>query len=182
MTTKISDVQPEQGPVPSDLSALADQLVASARTHGVELTGSGGLLTGLTKQVLETALDVELSEHLGHDRGERSGTGNVRNGSSQKTVRTDVGEVRITVPRDRAGTFTPAVVPKHSRRLAGFDDAVLSLYAKGMTTGDVANHLADICGTEVSRDLVSRVTDAVITDMQDWQSRPLETARSIRSC
>ncbi|HZC53106.1 MAG TPA: IS256 family transposase [Mycobacterium sp.] len=174
MTTKITAVQPEERPAQPDLSALADQLVAAARTQGVELTGPGGLLTGLTKQVLETALDVELSEHLGHDRGERSGTGNVRNGSTQKTVRTDVGEVRLTVPRDRAGTFAPAVVPKHSRRLAGFDDAVLSLYAKGMTTGDIANHLADIYGTEVSRDLVSRVTDAVINDMQEWQSRPLD--------
>jgi transposase-like protein len=83
-------------------------------------------------------------------------------------------EVRLSVPRDRAGTFAPTVVPKHSRRLAGFDDAVLSLYAKGMTTGDIANHLANIYGTEVSRDLVSRVTDAVIEDMQQWQSRPLD--------
>jgi transposase-like protein len=98
----------------------------------------------------------------------------VRNGSSGKTVRTDVGEVRISVPRDRAGTFSPAVVPKHARRLTGFDDAVLSLYAKGMTTGDITNHLADVYGSEVSRDLVSRVTDAVITDMQEWQSRPLD--------
>ena len=104
MTTKITDVQQDDGSATPDLSALADRLVAAARTQGVELTGPGGLLTGLTKQVLETALDVELSEHLGHDRGERSGSGNVRNGSSQKTVRTDVGEVRLTVPRDRAGT------------------------------------------------------------------------------
>ena len=177
MTTKITDVQQDDGSATPDLSALADRLVAAARTQGVELTGPGGLLTGLTKQVLETALDVELSEHLGHDRGERSGSGNVRNGSSQKTVRTDVGEVRLTVPRDRAGTFTPAVVPKHSRRLAGFDDAVLSLYAKGMTTGDIANHLADIYGTEVSRDLVSRVTDAVVEQMQQWQSRPLDHSK-----
>jgi transposase-like protein len=125
--------------------------------------------------VLEAALGAELDEHLGHERGERSGTGNVRNGSSAKTVRTDVGEVRIGVPRDRAGTFTPTVVPKHSRRLTGFDDAVLSLYAKGMTTGDIANHLADIYGTEVSRDLVSRVTDAIVEDMQQWQSRPLDS-------
>jgi putative transposase len=174
MTTKITDVQSDDGSATTDLSALADQLVAAAGTQGVELTGPGGLLTGLTKQVLETALDVELSEHLGHDRGERSGTGNVRNGSTQKTVRTDVGEVRIAVPRDRAGSFTPAVVPKHARRLTGFDDAVLSLYAKGMTTGDIANHLADVYGTEVSRDLVSRVTDAVVNDMQEWQSRPLD--------
>ena len=174
MTTKMSDVEPAEGPVQPDLSALAEQLVAAARTRGVELTGPGGLLTGLTRQVLESALGAELDEHLGHERGERSGTGNVRNGSSHKTVRTDVGEVRLSVPRDRAGTFAPTVVPKHSRRLAGFDDAVLSLYAKGMTTGDIANHLADIYGTEVSRDLVSRVTDAVIEDMQQWQSRPLD--------
>ena len=170
----ITDVQDERLPVEPDLSALAEQLVGAARTRGVELTGPGGLLTGLTKRVLETALDVELSEHLGHDKGERSGSGNVRNGSSGKTVRTDVGEVRIAVPRDRTGTFTPMVVPKHTRRLTGFDDAVLSLYAKGLTTGDIANHLADIYGTEVSRDLVSRVTDAVISDMQEWQSRPLD--------
>ena len=177
MTTRITDVQRDELATAPDLSALAEQLVAAARTQGVELTGPGGLLTGLTKQVLETALDVELSEHLGHDRHERSGSGNVRNGSTQKTIRTDVGEVRITVPRDRAATFTPTVVPKHSRRLAGFDDAVLSLYAKGMTTGDIANHLADIYGTEVSRDLVSRVTDAVIEQMQQWQSRPLDSRR-----
>src|SRR6478609_4298058 len=177
MTTKMIGVEPAEGPVQPDLSAVAEQLVAAARTQGVELTGPGGLLTGLTRQVLETALGVELDEHLGHDRGERSGSGNVRNGSSGKTVRTDVGEVRISVPRDRAGTFAPTVVPKHSRRLAGFDDAVLSLYAKGMTTGDIANHLADIYGTEVSRDLVSRVTDAVIEDMQQWQSRPLDAWR-----
>src|SRR5256714_11682771 len=166
--------QASEGGSEPDLAGLADQLVAAARAQGVELTGPGGLLTGLTRQVLETALDVELSEHLGHERGERSGSGNVRNGGSAKTVRTDIGDVRITVPRDRAGTFAPAVVPKHTRRLAGFDEAVLSLYAKGLTTGDIANHLADIYGTQVSRDLVSRVTDAVVEQMAQWQSRPLD--------
>jgi putative transposase len=124
MTTNMIDVQDEQRPAAPDLSALAEELVATARTRGVELTGPGGLLTGLTRQVLETALETELGEHLCHERGERSG-------SSQKTVRTDVSDGRISVPRDRAGTFTPEVVPKHSRRLGGFDDAVLSLYAKG---------------------------------------------------
>jgi putative transposase len=175
MTTRTTDGPPTVDVAAGDLSALADHLVAAARTQGVELTGPGGLLTGLTKQVLETALEVEMSEHLGHDRNERSAGGNVRNGSSPKTVRTDVGDVRIAVPRDRAGSFTPAVVPKHSRRLAGFDDAVLSLYAKGLTTGDITNHLADVYGTEVSRDLVSRVTDAVVEQMQQWQSRPLDS-------
>jgi putative transposase len=174
MTTEITKGQAAGEESTPDLSVVADQLVAAARRQGVELTGPGGLLTGLTKQVLETALDVELTEHLGHERNERSGSGNVRNGNSHKTVRTDVGDVRITVPRDRAGSFAPAVVPKHSRRLAGFDEAVLSLYPKGLTTGDITNHLADIYGSEVSRDLVSRVTDAVVEQMQQWQNRPLD--------
>jgi putative transposase len=174
MNTKMTDVPNGPEWEQPDLSALAGQLVKAARGGGVDLTGPGGLLTGLTKQVLETALGAELTEHLGHEQGERSGGGNVRNGTTPKTVRTDVGEVRIDVPRDRAGTFAPALVPKHSRRLAGFDDAVLSLYAKGMTTGDIVNHLADIYGTEVSRDLVSRVTGAVVSDMAEWQSRPLD--------
>ena len=158
------------------MAALAEGLVAAARSTGVQLTGPGGLLTGLTKRVLETALQVEMSEHLGYDRSDPSGygSGNSRNGVSPKTVQTDVGEVRLDIPRDRAGTFLPAVIPKHARRLAGFDDAVVSLYAKGMTTGDIANHLADIYGTEVSRELVSKVTDAVVGEMNEWQSRPLD--------
>jgi putative transposase len=172
VTTESIENDPQAvGRLPED---LAGQLVAAAKARGLALTGPGGLLTGLTKQVLETALEVEMTEHLGHDRGGRSGAGNVRNGSSGKTVRTDIGDVRITVPRDLAGSFTPVVIPKHARRLAGFDEAVLSLYAKGLTTGDIANHLADVYGSEVSRDLVSRVTDAVVEQMQSWQSRPLD--------
>lgn len=161
------------------LAVLAEGLVAAARAQGVQLTGPGGLLTGLTKQVLETALQVEMAEHLGYEPGDPSGygSGNSRNGTTAKTVRTDVGEVRIEVPRDRAGTFAPVVVGKHQRRLAGFDAAVLSLYAKGMTTGDIANHLGDIYGTDVSRELVSKVTDAVVADMTEWQSRPLDRGR-----
>ena len=158
------------------LALLAERLVDAARSSGVQLTGPGGLLTGLTKQVLETALQVEMADHLGYDRDDPSGrgSGNSRNGSTRKRVRTDIGEVDLQVPRDRAGTFAPVVVPKHVRRLAGFDEAVISLYAKGMTTGDIANHLADVYGTEVSRDLVSKVTDAVLTDMNAWASRPLD--------
>lgn len=158
------------------LAALAKGLVAAARTEGVELTGPGGLLAGLTRQVLETALEVEMTEHLGYDRHDQAGdnTGNSRNGMTEKTVRTELGDVRIKVPRDRAGTFTPAVVPKHTRRIAGFDEAVLSLYAKGMTTGDIANHLGDMYGSEVSRELVSKVTDSIVAEMTEWQSRPLD--------
>jgi putative transposase len=154
---------------------LAEQLVAQARAAGVSLTGPGGLLTGLTKQVLETALNTEMAEHLGHEHGEPAGgDGNVRNGYSAKTVRTEVGDVAIRVPRDRQGTFEPVMVPKHARHLSGFDEAVISLYAKGMTTGDIVNHLQDVYGSSVSKDLVSRVTDAVLEQMQAWQSRPLD--------
>jgi putative transposase len=162
---------------PPDMAALAEELVERARTDGVELTGPQGLLTALTRKVLSAALEVEMADHLGYDRHDPvgRGSGNSRNGTTSKSVRTDVGEVRIEVPRDRNGTFDPVVVPKRSRRLAGFDDAVLSLYAKGMTTGDIAAHLADIYGDQVSRSLVSRVTDAVVEDMQAWRSRPLNS-------
>lgn len=155
---------------------VAEVLLAAAREQGVSLTGPGGLLSGLTRQVLESALEAELTEHLGYGPGGVPGPGgNVRNGYSGKTLRTEIGDVRVRVPRDRAGSFEPLIVPKHSRRLAGFDEAVISLYAKGMTTGDIANHLADVYGSEVSKDLVSRVTDAVVEDMHTWQNRPLDS-------
>jgi transposase-like protein len=117
-----------------------------------------------------------MSQHLGYDRGDMAGRGspNSRNGSTPKTVRTEIGDVTLAVPRDRAGTFDPQIVRKHQRRLTGFDDAVISLYAKGMTTGDIAAHLAQVYDAEVSRDLVSRVTDQVVTDMKAWQARPLD--------
>lgn len=158
------------------MSLLAEQLVASAAEQGVQLTGADGLLTALTRQVLQTALEVEMADHLGFDRGDPAARGarNIRNGSTPKTLRTEIGEVTINVPRDRAGTFEPQIVPKHQRRLAGFDEAVISLYAKGMTTGDIAAHLAEVYDTEVSKDLVSRVTDKVLADMRAWQSRPLD--------
>lgn len=159
-----------------DLSALADQLVAQAQSQGIELTGPDGLLTGLTRQVLQSALEAELADHLGYDRYAPAGrgSGNSRNGSSPKTVRTEIGEVTVQVPRDRAGTFEPQIVGKHQRRLDGFDQNVLSLYAKGMTTGDIATHLAEMYGQDVSRDLVSTVTDRIVEEMTEWQSRPLE--------
>lgn len=157
------------------LDALAEELVAQARESGIALSGPGGLLSGLTSRVLQTALEAELTEHLGHEHGGVPGpAGNVRNGHSAKTVRTEVGEVEIRVPRDRAGTFDPVLVPKHARRLTGFDEQVISLYAKGMTTGDIVAHLQDMYGSQVSKDLVSRVTDAVVADLAEWANRPLD--------
>ena len=161
-----------------ELDRVADRLVEQARTDGVALTGPGGLLGGLTKKVLETALAAELTDHLGYEHGDPRPGGNARNGTTPKTVRTDIGQVRIDVPRDRAGSFEPAVLPKHVRRLGGFNEAVISLYAKGLTTGDIANHLADVYGDSASKELVSRVTDQVTEAMAEWQSRPLD--RSIR--
>lgn len=174
--TQVNPVTGEVIEAEIDLSALAEQLVASAQSQGIELTGPDGLLTGLTRQVLQSALEAEMGQHLGYDRYavEGRGTGNSRNGSSSKTVRTEIGEVTVQVPRDRAGTFEPQIVPKHQRRLDGFDQHVLSLYAKGMTTGDIAAHLAEMYGQEVSRDLVSTVTDRIVDEMVEWQARPLE--------
>jgi transposase-like protein len=133
-------------PASADLSGIAAELIAAARGQGIELTGPDGLLTDLTRQVLQSALEIEMSEHLGYDRHDPVGRNglNSRNGSTPKTVRTGIGEVTVQVPRDRDGTFQPAAIPKHQRRLDGFDEAVISLYAKGMTTGDIVNHLQDI--------------------------------------
>ena len=137
---------------PSAMREWAEELVARARAEGVELTGDDGLLTAMVRQVLQTGLEVELADHLGyepHDPAGR-GSGNSRNGTSPKTVTTDVGEVELRVPRDRNGTFDPQTVPKHQRRLDGLSGNVISLYAKGMTTGDIQAHLLEIYGTEIS--------------------------------
>lgn len=150
--------------------------MASAGERGIALTGEGGLLTALTRQVLQSALEAELAAHLGYDKHDPAGrnAGNSRNGSTPKTVRTEIGEVTVAVPRDRAGTFEPVIVPKHQRRLAGFDENVISLYAKGMTTGDIQAHLSQVYDTDISKDLVSRVTAQVLEDLRGWQSRPLD--------
>ncbi|SPT63102.1 Transposase and inactivated derivatives [Actinomadura madurae] len=155
---------------------FAAELVERARAEGVSLVGPDGLLAGVTRTVLQAALEAEMSDHLGYDRGERPAepTGNHRNGSSSKTVSTEVGPVRIQVPRDRAGEFEPQIVPKHARRVEGFDEAIVSLYAKGLTTGEIRAHLAEIYQVEVSRDLISRVTDKVLEEMEAWRARPLD--------
>src|SRR5689334_24958530 len=164
-------------PEPTAEQKLAEELVARAREQGVSLTGPDGLLKQLTKPVLETALNQEMTEHLGHDKHGLAGneSGNVRNGARPKTVLTEAsGQVQIEVPRDRAGTFEPQIVKKRQRRLTGVDEIVLSLYAKGLTTGEIAAHFAEIYGASVSRETISRITDKVLEEMQDWSVRPLD--------
>jgi putative transposase len=140
---------------------IAQRLVDEARGQGVDLVGPGGVLMGLTKAVLETALDEELAEHLGYDQHDPVGRngGNCRNGTRSKTLLTDGGPVELDVPRDREGTFDPQIVKKRQRRLDGVDQIVLSLTARGLTTGEVAAHFADVYGASVSKDTISPITE-----------------------
>jgi putative transposase len=156
--------------------AAARELVRAARDRGVALTGPDGLLKALTKTVVETALDEEMAEHLGYDKHAVRGRNreNSRNGKRSKTIVTEAaGEMQIEVPRDRDGTFTPQVVKKRQRRLSDLDAVVISLYSKGLTTGEISAHFAEVYGASVSKDTVSRITDRVIENMQAWTSRPL---------
>ena len=159
-----------------DQQQLAQQLVETARAEGVELVGPGGLLAGLTKTVLETALEAEMTEHLGYEAHEAAGRdgGNSRNGTRSKTVLTEIGPVEIEVPRDRDASFEPVVVKKRQRRLDGIDEIVLSLTARGLTTGEVAAHFDEVYGAKVSRDTISRITDKVLEELGEWQNRPLD--------
>jgi len=158
--------------------ALEDAL---AGLEPEEITGPGGLLGQLAGRVIETALGAELSEHLGYPPGQAppGGAGNVRNGSTAKTLQTELGPVAIGTPRDRAGSFEPQLVAKRQTRLAGLDDRVLDLYAGGMTVRDIESHLRGLYGVGVGRDTISRVTDAVLDDVVAWRTRPLETVYPI---
>jgi putative transposase len=182
MTEKLDAVSPPpplkdlaQPPSPDELAA-AKKLVRRARAEGLALTGPGGLLKALNKTVIEIALEEEMAEHLGYDKHDPAGRnrGNSRNGKRAKTVLTDSGEVAVEVPRDRDGSFEPVIVAKRQRRLSNIDEIVLSLYARGLTTGDIAAHFAQIYGAQVSKDTISRITDRVIEEMAAWTSRPLE--------
>ena len=141
-----------------------------------DLIGENGLLKQLTKLLVERALDAELTEHLGHERNEAvaNPAGNTRNGKSKKTLKGDFGELPIEVPRDRHGSFEPQLIPKHQTRWAGFDDKIISLYARGMTVREIQAHLEEMYGTEVSPSLISSVTDAVADEVKTWQARPLD--------
>ncbi|WTW94950.1 IS256 family transposase [Streptomycetaceae bacterium NBC_01309] len=155
---------------------LIDELVGRARAQGLDLVGEGGLLQQLTKRILESALEGEITDHLGYEKHDAAGrdTGNSRNGTRAKTVLTDVGPVEIAVPRDRDGSFEPRIVRKRQRRLSGVDEMVISLSAKGLTTGEVQAHLAEVYGAEVSRQTISTITDRVLDGMAEWQNRPLD--------
>ena len=171
--------EPAVRPSTEELEA-ARGLVRQARAQGLALTGPNGLLKALTKTVIETALDEEMTEHLGYEKHDPAGagSGNIRNGTRAKSVLTEAtGQVDIEVPRDRASTFEPQIVKKRQRRLSGVDEIVLSLYAKGLTTGEISAHFAEIYGASVSRETISRITDKVLEEMQDWSVRPLDEGR-----
>ena len=176
MTATLDDVTKKQAEQSAEQQA-AVELVRMAKEQGLSLTGPDGLLKQLTKTVIETALNEEMTEHLGYGKHDPAGVGssNIRNGTRGKTVLTEAsGHVEIDVPRDRAGTFEPQIVRKRQRRLNGVDEIVLSLYAKGLTTGEISAHFAEIYGASVSRETVSRITDKVIEEMNDWTVRPLD--------
>ncbi|HET6915546.1 MAG TPA: IS256 family transposase [Acidimicrobiales bacterium] len=176
MTATLNDVAKKKAE-PSAEEQAAAELVRLAKEQGLSLTGPDGLLKQLTKTVLETSLNEEMTEHLGYEKHDSAGagTGNIRNGTRSKTVLTEhSGAVEIDVPRDRQGTFTPQIVKKRQRRLSGVDEVVLSLYAKGLTTGEISAHFAEIYGASVSKETISRITDKVLEEMNDWAARPLE--------
>jgi putative transposase len=164
------------GPAPLVDEQLADQLLGKAQAQGVELLGPDGLLSQVTKAVLERALGEEMTEHLGYEKHDPAGrgSGNSRNGTTAKTLLTDVGAVDLQVPRDRNGSFDPKIVRKGQTRLEGFNDRIIALYARGMTTRDIRAHLREMYDVDVSPDLISRVTDGVLEELAEWQSRPLD--------
>jgi len=141
-----------------------------------DLIGADGILKQLTQRIVERALQAEMTEHLGHGKHQpvENDAGNTRNGKSQKTLKGEFGALPIEIPRDRQGTFEPQLIPKHQTRWTGFDDKILSLYARGMTVREIQGHLEEMYGTEVSPALISSVTDAVIEEVKAWQARPLD--------
>jgi putative transposase len=154
---------------------LVDELLAGASSEE-EIVGPGGLLSQLTKRLVERAMEVELTDHLGYERHQEppGGAGNTRNGSTSKTLSTEHGRVEVRTPRDRDGSFEPKIVRKRQRRFEGFDEKILALYSRGLSVRDVQAHLRDIYGVEVSTGLISQVTDAVMDDARAWQQRPLD--------
>ena len=161
--------------------AAIDSLIADAEASGMGLDGTQGLFNQMTKAVLERALQIEMADHLGYEKGDPAGqgSGNSRNGMTDKNLITNSGPVQLNVPRHRAGTFEPKVVPKRTRRLGSVDDMILSLYARGVTTRDIKEHLAEVYGAEVSPGLISNVTDVVQDEITQWQTRPIDAVYPI---
>jgi putative transposase len=157
-------------------AGLLDELMARVDEGGLQLTGVGGFLPEMIKQVLEAGLAAELTGHLGYEKGDRAGdgSGNSRNGTTPKTVASEVGDIDLETPRDRNGSFEPRLVPKGDRRVGGLSDMIISLYAGGMTVRDIQAHLVRTVGADVSHDTISKITDAVLEEVQAWQTRPLE--------
>jgi putative transposase len=157
-------------------AGLLDELMSRVDSGEIQLTGEGGFLPAMIKAVLERGLAAELTDHLGYEKGDPAGRGspNSRNGSTPKTVATEVGDVELATPRDRGGSFEPRLVPKGTRRIGGLDEMIISLYAGGMTVRDIQAHLARTIGTELSHETISNITDAVLEEVKAWQSRPLE--------
>jgi len=164
---------------PDEADRLLDFLLSGKSVE--EIIGKGGLLNELQRRLLQRGMNAEMTHHLGYDKHSPAGrgSGNSRNGSSRKTLLTDTGEIDIEVPRDRNGEFEPMLVPRHQRRLSGFDQQVLALYSRGMTTRDIQHHLEDLYEVQISPALVSAVTDAVIDEVKEWQSRPLDAVYPI---
>ena len=159
----------------AELLQLADSLLTNYKKPE-DLIGENGLLKQLTKMLVERALETEMAEHLGHDKSDpvTNVTGNARNGHSAKTLKGEFGELPLDIPRDRQGVFEPQLIGKHQTRWAGFDDKIISLYARGMTVREIQGHLTEMYGTEVSPSLISAVTDAVSEEVKAWQARPLD--------
>jgi putative transposase len=183
--TPVTDVTTSETTAEPALSAAEEQLLRElterARAGGLKLTGEGGLLGKLTKMVIEGALEGEMDDHLGyskHDPEGRNG-GNSRNGRRAKTVITEAGPVEISVPRDRDSSFEPKIVAKRQRRLTGVEDMVISLSAKGLTHGEIAAHLAEVYGADVSKQTITAITDRVMEGMAEWQSRPLDPVYAV---
>jgi len=159
----------------AELMQLADSLLTNYKKPE-DLIGENGLLKQLTKMLVERALEVEMAEHLGHDKSDpvTNATGNARNGHSAKTLKGEFGELPLEIPRDRQGAFEPQLIGKHQTRWTGFDDKIVSLYARGMTVREIQGHLTEMYGAEVSPSLISAVTDAVSEEVKAWQARPLD--------
>jgi len=157
-----------------DQKELAERLLAQAKEQGVSLVGPGGLLNQLTRNVLGTALEAELTEHHGHEHGQTPVAANMPNGTRSKTVLTEIGPVEIEVPRDRDGSFEPVIVPKRKRRLDGIDQIVVSLSARGLTTGEIAAHFEEVYRAKVSKDTISRITEKVAGELAEWSARSLD--------